>query len=472
MTNLRLALFFFAVHAAYASTFAAQQPESSNMQLVGSNDLQGRSAYQPTIHRQGDRWIAYIGHHGGAALNPLTGQLENNGTSILDVTDPAHPAYLAHIPGEAPTPGKLEAGGAQMTRACSGSSLPHADKAKLYLLRTFGNSALEIWDVSDPAKPQRLTVVLGGLRDTHKSWWECDTGVAYLVAGDPKWRTRRMTKIYDLSNPEKPVFIRDFGLPGQQPGAIGGVPSEVHGPISTGPQGNRVYFAYGPGRNGIVQIVDREKLLNGPPEPTEGNLLYPQIARVDFPADAGAHTAFPLLGVNVGEFAKMKEGARGDFLVATGEELLEECAGSRQMAHILDITQESAPLGVSTWTVPETSGNFCGRGGRFGMHSSNESFAPVFYHRVMFFAHFNAGVRAVDVRDPFHPREVGYYIPAVTSKTMQQCLPGATPRCKQVIQTNNVEIDERGYIYIVDRAGTGLHILRLAGAAATLASAP
>ena len=35
------------------------------MKLVGYNDLQARSAYQPTIHHQGDRWIAYIGHHGG-----------------------------------------------------------------------------------------------------------------------------------------------------------------------------------------------------------------------------------------------------------------------------------------------------------------------------------------------------------------------------------------------------------------------
>jgi hypothetical protein len=27
------------------------------------------------------------------------------------------------------------------------------------------------------------------------------------------------------------------------------------------------------------------------------------------------------------------------------------------------------------------------------------------------------------------------------------------------IQTNNVDVDDRGYIYIVDRANTGLHIL-------------
>ena len=35
-------------------------PEASNMKLVGYNDLQARSAYQPTIHHQGDRWIAWL----------------------------------------------------------------------------------------------------------------------------------------------------------------------------------------------------------------------------------------------------------------------------------------------------------------------------------------------------------------------------------------------------------------------------
>ena len=84
------------------------------------------------------------------------------------------------------------------------------------------------------------------------------------------------------------------------------VPTELHGPISLGPKGNRVYFGYGTSRAGVVQIVDREKLLNGPKEPTDANLLYPQIARVDLPPDAGAHTAFPLLGMTLPEFAKQK----------------------------------------------------------------------------------------------------------------------------------------------------------------------
>jgi hypothetical protein len=456
-----------------ASAAAQQQLEKKNMELVGYHDLQGRSAYQPVIHQQGARWIAYIGHHGGSQLNTITGKQERNGTSILDVTDPKLPKYLAHIPGEPGTAGRSEAGGAQMARVCDGSSLPHADKSKVYLLRTFGNSAHEIWDVTNPANPNRLTVIVSGLRDTHKSWWECDTGIAYLVSGLPDWRTRRMAQIYDLSDPATPVFIRNFGLPGHQPGATGPAPSDLHGPISTGPKGNRVYFAYGPTGSGILQIVDREKLLNGPKEPTDENLLYPQVARLDLPPEAGAHTAFPLLGVEISEFSKNKSGRVRDFVVISGEAMANECLESRQMVRIVDITTESRPIGVSTWTVPEASGNFCSRGGRFGTHSSNESFTSIYYKRVMFFAHFNAGVRALDVRDPFHPTEIGFYIPAVTDKTDKRCVGiGAGERCKVAIQTNNVEVDDRGYIYITDRANTGLHILELTGTAREVANLP
>jgi hypothetical protein len=133
---------------------------------------------------------------------------------------------------------------------------------------------------------------------------------------------------------------------------------------------------------------------------------------------------------------------------------------------MLDVSHELKPTGVSTWTVPEDSGNFCTAGGRFGAHSTNENFTPIYLNRVLFVAHFNAGVRAVDVRDPFHPREIGYYIPAITDKTDKRCVgQGAEQQCKVAIQTNNVEVDDRGYIYAVDRANTGMHILTLTGTA-------
>ena len=445
--------------ALFASASAFGAEEKSNMELVGYNDLQARSAYQPIVHKQGERWIAYIGHHGGKGRNPLTGADEDNGTSILDVTDPKSPRMLAHIPGE---PGQGESGGAQMVRACPGSTLPRGDKSKTYLLRTYGNAGHEVWDVTDPSKPALLTTVVKGLKGTHKNWWECDSGIAYLVSGLDGWRTRRMTQVFDLSDPAKPRFIRNFGLAGQQPGSQGDAPTELHGMISTGPKGNRIYFGYGTNKSGVLQIVDREKLLNGPKDPTDANLNHPQVGRLELPPTMGAHTTFPMMGMEIAEFAKDKVGSRRDFALIVNESLVNECLEARQMVWIADITAESKPYNVSNWTVPEASGNFCTRGGRFGAHSSNESMAPVYYNRVVFIAFFNAGVRALDVRDPYKPREIGYYIPAVSDKTDKRCV---GERCKVAIQTNNVEVDERGYIYIVDRANTGLHILQLTGEA-------
>src|SRR5215471_1900020 len=103
----------FLVSMLCGAAYAQHPASSSNMTLVGSNDLQARSAYQPLVRESRGRWIAYIGHHGSNLPNPLTGKNEDSGTSLLDVTDPRNPRYLSHIPGE---PGLAENGGAQMVR--------------------------------------------------------------------------------------------------------------------------------------------------------------------------------------------------------------------------------------------------------------------------------------------------------------------------------------------------------------------
>jgi hypothetical protein len=56
-----------------------------------------------------------------------------------------------------------------------------------------------------------------------------------------------------------------------------------------------------------------------------------------------------------------------------------------------------------------------------------------------------------------------------TPATQRGKLPFTAASEKRAIQTNNVEVDERGYIYIVDRANTGMHILELTGPARGIA---
>ena len=463
------------VSPAQEVTGSGHKADSRNMRLVGADDLQGRSAFQPIIVKQHDRWIAYVGHHGGSAVNNLTGQKEANGTSILDVTDPGRPKYIHHLPtssGEVVAGG--EGGGAQMVQICAGKDLPKGDRSKFYMLRTDGRKAHEVWDVTQPERPVRVSVVIDNLRSTHRQAWECDTGIAYLNSGLPGWQVLRMTQVFDLSDPAKPVHIRDFALPGQQPGAPKRKNPRLHdghGPFSTGVQGTRLYFGYGTVGNGAFQIVDRKKLLEGPKEPTAENLLYPQVSFQIVGTSQAVHSVYPLIGMEVAEFTNSPKGKVRDFLLVLPEPIENDCQEERQMMHVVDITNDAQPFGVANFQVPHKSGDYCTRGGRFGPHQTQENLTPIYHKRIVFVAWFNAGVRAVDIRDPYLPREIGHYVPATNQHTMPSCHKyGDKAHCKVAIVTNNVEVDDRGYVYMTDRAGTGLHILELSGDARKIAN--
>ena len=97
-----------------ASAFAiSQSGEAQNMMRLGHTDLQGRPTYQPNVITYPDgRTILFVGQHSGVPTgrvtncpantlpNPLeTGSpCENNGTMIIDVTDPRNPVEQSLIP--------------------------------------------------------------------------------------------------------------------------------------------------------------------------------------------------------------------------------------------------------------------------------------------------------------------------------------------------------------------------------------
>jgi hypothetical protein len=119
-------------------------------------------------------------------------------------------------------------------------------------------------------------------------------------------------------------------------------------------------------------------------------------------------------------------------VVLVSESFADRCQeDAHDMLFMVDITDAAHPFPVANYQVTEPSGNFCTRGGRFGAHSINWSYQKHFYKKLIVVSYFNAGVRVVDIRDPFHPREAGHYIPAPQGS-------------RGPIQTNNVEIDERG----------------------------
>ena len=303
-----------------------------------------------------------------------------------------------------------------------------------------------------------------------KIQWVCETGIAYLNGTPEGWKVARVLQIFDMSEPENPVHIRDFALNGSQPDATSedrGVP--LHQPYVAG---NRVYMGYGASNDGVIQVLDNDRLLNGDPNaedpfaPTEANLLYPEISRLDMPRRYGAHTVLPINGVRVPDYEDNLENQMIDLLLVVSEETTEDCAANRDAMFLVDFTEEDRPFPISSFQVPEEPGDYCHRGVRFGPHSPQDYVHPNYHGKIVALAYFNGGVRIVDIRDPYVPVEVGYFVPAVNETTFEMCSDAIGYEiCATQIQTNNLNLDDRGYIYAVDRSGSGVHILSLTGAA-------
>jgi hypothetical protein len=116
---------------------------------------------------------------------------------------------------------------------------------------------------------------------------------------------------------------------------------------------------------------------------------------------------------------------------------------------IIDAREESNPVPVASF-MPEREKYF-DRPGRFGAHNILEYLpADGPWKDVVFLTYFNAGLRAVDVRDPLKPKEIGCYVPA-------------TPADAPGIQSNDIGSDGHARLYLIDRWGQGMHILEYTG---------
>jgi len=445
---------------------------AENVRLVGYNDLQGRTALVTTTKSDpaNGNWV-YIGHHdsfrdGKPLLNPITGKMEFNGTSILDITDPANPKYVWHIPN--PTNKNSRSTSVVYDYKFDGSG-------RDYLIRNSEASAegataadlkYEIWDItprdSDPSKISLVSEITGTppnscgpgcggkfIMRAHKGWWSQDTGYFYAASGEPGFRNI-VVQIFDLKDPKSPKLVGRAWIPGLKDGEPGYEGQYTHHPI-VDEENKRLYVGYrnAGGNAASFDISD----------PTQPKLVW----SIDMnPPFRGPHTVSPIVYNQVPNFGAGALPRTYAFIVdeAGGAADMKPCQNPvRTASYMLDITTENKPTTVSVWQVPV--GNFCEKGGRFGPHQSAETVNGKinrFEDKIAWIAYFNAGVRVVDLSDPYHLKELGYYIP----KTNKNSYPIAEGQ-PVAIQMNDVDIDHRGLAYAVDRVGTGLFILEYTG---------
>lgn len=151
-----------------------------------------------------------------------------------------------------------------------------------------------------------------------------------------------------------------------------------------------------------------------------------------------AHTYLPLFSRNLA--------------VVSDESIRDEAADWPKLLWVLDLSDETRPLPISTCQIEDPQ-RFFRRGGRFGAHNLHENYPHSYSFRsdrYVIGTFFNAGVRVFDLADPYRPNEVAWFVPDRP--------PDSPLRAAQV---NDVFVDERGIVYAVERHTGGVYILEL-----------
>lgn len=452
--------------------------ESHNVRLVGYHDMQGRQALQVTTKSDAanGNWV-YVGHVPNtrtrdATLNPITGENEWNGTSILEISDLANPELVWHIPNGV----NANSRSVSVVYDYAFDSTP---PGRDYLIRNSEageDLKFQIFDItSRSTDPSQISLVAeitatpenscgpgcGGTLSNraHKGHWSPETGLFYSASGEPGFRTA-LTHIWDLKDPRNPRFVGRAWLPGQKDGEEGFEGQYVHHPV-VDEANDRVYagFRIGSGHIASWDISD----------PSDPELVWSYDTS---PPGRGPHTVSPILYDEVPNITAADGELPRTYTLVTDEYDGQECPhGLKSRVYMFDITHESHPMPLSTWQVP--IGNFCDIGGNFGPHQHAETVnghLNRFEDKRVWIAYLNAGVRVLDISDPQNLREVGYYIPKTNASPRPS---GDLPRA---IELTDVDIDHRGLVYASDRSGescvgqgescvgTGLFVFEYTGA--------
>jgi hypothetical protein len=454
---------------------------AENVRLVGYHDLQGRQSLVVTTKSDpaNGNWV-YVGHtpndrndpqasddaagNDEPILNPITGKMEWNGTSIVEISDPANPKLVWHIPNEE---AHVNSRSVSVVYDYGFNSNP---SGRDYLIRSWDTGQkfkFQVFDITsrdtDPSKISLVSEITGTpagscgpgcggtfINRAHKGWWSQQSGLFYSSSGEPGFRGLTLIHIWDLKDPKNPKFVGRAWGPGQKMGEPGFEGQYAHHPI-VDEANHRLYIGFrGAGHAGSWDISD----------PSKPKMVW----LIDTsPPGRGPHTVSPITYTEVPNF-KGPDGLPRTYAFITDEAAgtadMKPCtSGIRTKAYMVDMTDETHPFNVSTWQVPV--GNFCDKGGRFGPHQHAETVngnINRFEDKLAWVAYFNAGVRVVDLSDPYNLKEVGHYLP----KTNALSHPIAKGQ-PTAIQINDVDIDHRGLAYASDRVGSGLFILEYTG---------
>ncbi|QWA09265.1 hypothetical protein GTU79_17800 [Sodalis ligni] len=336
-----------------------------------------------------------------------------DGTSIYDVSDPRRPRLLHKM--EIPLGWH-----SHKVRVQDDIMIVNYEKFRTGA-DEFGGG-LGIFDVADPERPRLLNKwrVKGKQGGVHR--FSYDGRYAYISPTEEGY-IGNIVKILDLADPVRPEEVSSWWIPGQH--VAGGesypwddyVKPRCHHPLR---MGDRLYVSYWHHGFFILDISDIRKptLISG----MNSSPAHPH----------PTHTALPIPGL-----------LRGRRIMAVSDEDVAKLyPAPPAFSWFYDITDERQPMPISTFQVEGIDPDGRPQEPMTGCHQPAEKF----FGHVLPYAWFAQGLRLVDISNPFAPKEVGFYEPDV-------------PAGYERVSSNDVTMDERGLIYLLDRQ-QGLDIIQ------------
>ena len=428
-----------------------------NVRRVGHLDLPG--AGQVCI----SGGHAYVGHI------PSPSQL---GTSIIDVSDPRNPRVVSTITLDDPQSHSHKARAVgdilivnhernmsrigrraeqlpAARRVLTGELKREPTRAELaakmsvteddlrtleeFEKRGYDNGGFKIYDVSRPAQPKLVCYHKTGGIGVHR--FDMDARYAY-ISTEMKGYVGNILVIYDLRDPGRPEEVSRWWMNGQHL-AGGEAPTwagkrhRLHHALRFG---NEMWASCWHGGFWVVDISDLAK------PKSAGHYNYHPL----FPEPT--HTVMPVAERVGGKRIALAIDEEDQAQSASEEE------ARRGRAHACILTFDASDLAnikpLGQFQVSELDSPFSRvPGARFGAHQFCEKMSGTLVHAVW----FGGGLRIIDVADPLSPHEVGHFIPEPVGG-------------KPAPQSNDVALDDRGLIYVVDRH-VGFDILEFAGTA-------
>jgi hypothetical protein len=426
-----------------------------NVRRIGHLDLPGAGQVTVAGH------YAYVGH---------IPNKDNLGTSIVDIADPKNPRLVATVTLDDPSSHSHKvrvAGGVMVVNhernptpvgrraeqlpavrrelrevlgrdASRGElaqklSVTEADLVAIEAAERepYRNGGFRIYDVSNPSKPALIHHQLTGGIGVHR--FDMDERYAY-ISTEMGGFVGNILVTYDLRDPKKPEEVSRWWMPGQHiaAGEKPGWPGKRHRLHHALRFGDEMWASCWHGGFRIVDVADLRK-----PETVAAYNYHP-------PFPEPTHTVMPV---------PVKLGGRR-IAVSIDEEDQAQSANEEEARRgrphagmsVFDVSDYAAIKPLSLFEVSELDSPFARTpGARFGAHQYHERMAGT----LVFAVWFSAGLRVVDLADPSSPREVGFFIPEPA---------GGRP----APQSNDVMLDQRGLIYMVDRH-VGFDVLEFDG---------